>query len=485
VVREIHLYCQQLRMLGSEQWLESEICKIELNERQKKFLKVCILRHPLSDVQAARVLYGRYESVSHRYRAYVTRLARKLEGLIIHYASNTRISPRNAQALLVSRKSYLANILMRTGAPLLGVKHFYDVDELAVLPETAWFVPQALYALALTKAQSSNHRITAKLLARARHAVDEAMLIATCDEYQIQISAYHGISASRRAKRERVSRQARSLLMSMNVRSMGIRSTIAASRLAAACSQSLDDKKLGLLWAERFRRACLRFGVWNVDMNIEYHNQRILIWECAEEHSKVLTEMEALLPFLKRNTATWFQITDSYAKTLIKLGRFDDAYNTLNELVHSSAYVVHSPAERSYTDLRYAYMQQLIESNRRLPSPRRYRDLEDKHGIHLLVLTLIHGLRCHELEALDSIVTSLRRTVLRNKLGRHDSALNVFSRLLQKLVNTDFDIEIARKSSSFSRLEARLDNLLSAGIPAPIVPWGLLWKSLLNVGAKH
>lgn len=481
VILEIHTYCNVLVLLDSEHWLDDGIVQFVLTDRDISFMKTCILGHITSDTLAAQILYGSSESVSVRYRTFVSRLTRKLDTLVIHFANSARIRPRAVQALAVSRKSYIANVFMRTSAPSLGIKQFYDVDALAVLPETAWVVPQALYALALTKASGRNRRTTSTLLARARRAVGEATLIARCDEFQIQIGALHGITASRRAKRESVAHQARLHLNSLNIRSMGIRSTIAASRLAVACSETLKDRRLGLLWTTRYKRACIRHKVWNADMRVEYHNQRVLIWECIEEHSKLLSEVKAMLSRVKRNTATWFQVTDSFAKSLIKLGRFDEAYNSLRELRRSTAYNVHPYAERTYMDLRYAYMQQLSAPSKRLPSPRLENELEDKHGIHLLILTVIHGLRSEKTPALDTIVNSLRRTVLRNKLARNDGALNVFSRLMQRLVHVDFDLSAARNSEAFTRLEARLSNLKSEGVPAPIVPWVILWKALTRM----
>lgn len=464
MIQDIQTYCNVLALLDSTDWLESGIVTFVLRDSERKFLKTCILSQNVTDAEAAQVRFGRNESVSVRYRSYVSRLTRKLDTLIIHFAHHAEVSPRNARALLVSRKSYIANVLMRTGAPSLGIKQFYDVDELAVLPETAWVVPQALYALALTKSAGRNPRTTATLLARARHAVDEVTRIARCDELQIQISALHGVAASRRAKRERVSQQARIHLNSLSIRSMGIRSTIAASRLAVTCGQTLRDSALGLLWTKRYKRSCIRHNVWGADMQVEYHNQRILIWECIEEHRKLLLEMKALLPLMKRNTATWFQVTDGYAKSLMKLGRFDEAYSSLHELRRSTAYAVHPRAERTYMDLRYAYLQQLTTRTERLPSPRLHNELEDKHDIHLLLLTVIHGLRSNNTQSLDTIVTSLRRTVLRNKLARDDGALNVFSRLLQKLANADFYLLTARNSEAFTRLEVRLSSLTSKGV---------------------
>jgi len=65
----------------------------------------------------------------------------------------------------------------------------------------------------------------------------------------------------------------------------------------------------------------------------------------------------------------------------MKLGRFDDAYDSLHALRRSTAYTVHPRAERTYMDLRYAYMQHLTARTKRLPSLRLHNELEDKHAI--------------------------------------------------------------------------------------------------------
>ena len=53
-----------LAILDSAHWLEDGVVKLVLRDRDRFFLKTCILKQITSDAVAAQVLYGRSESVS-------------------------------------------------------------------------------------------------------------------------------------------------------------------------------------------------------------------------------------------------------------------------------------------------------------------------------------------------------------------------------------------------------------------------------------
>ena len=476
----IRACCNVLVKLKTAQWMDEDLTDALINDSDKRFLACCEMGGAESDLAVAKLFYGPNEPVSDRYRKYASRIAFKLEGLILLFSENAGLTQRSRTSLEAQRKFFVANVLLRMGELEAAAELLYEVVSLSVTPETILISFQSLIFLASMKAPGENPRVTEKLLASLCAMTIEVEVVGRCAQLQTMISAQHGVKKSRLSRREEVANDARFYLKTLLAGHIGLIGTIAASRLANACGQALGDEEFVLTWCERLKQSCIDHHAWTADMKNEYHNQRILCFECLEKHQELLDECNQVLPNLVVDTAAWVQIMDSRAKSLIKLGRLSEAMFELTTIRESPRYVVHPVDERKYIDLRFEYVRQLIGDPSMISSPRLLAELEDKHGVHLLVLTIIHGVRHGDLAGLHEPINALRRVVHKQNLGEKDPALDLFALLLHKWVSSPGGINELRSRKSFRQLEETLPKLNSAGIPVPVVLWSKIWEILTS-----